>query len=331
MACSYRISNPNNWPTQYLDQIFTSDSLELLKQLPDQCIALAVTSPPYWNAKDYERTKQIGQSSYEQYLHDLLLVWQETERILIPNGKFAIVTPILPIPKKKNNDHHTRHLKNINNDIEQTILKETNLQRYSLFIWQKQTTVKMFGSYPYPPNFYEDNTIEFINVFVKPGRPPMIPKRAKERSKLTKEEWRNLTMQVWPIYPMDVKRAGGHPAPFPIVLPQRLIMMYTFRLCPEANFEGDIVLDMFNGTGATCIAAKALGRHFIGIDINDDYCHIARSRLKMESVNPYAILLERAVVRNPHDSRQKGFFSKSITSGPKTKGSKKRNSKPLEF
>lgn len=314
-----RIPNPKNWPTQYLDQIFASDALELLQQLPDECIALAVTSPPYWNAKDYEHEKQIGQSSYDQYLQSLLLIWQEAERVLIPNGKLAIVTPILPIPKEKNNDHHTRHLKNINNDIEQTILKGTNLQRYSLFVWQKQTTEKMFGSYPYPPNIYEDNTIEFINVLVKPGKPPIAPPKAKECSRLTQEEWRNLTMQVWPIYPADVKRAGRHPAPFPVVLPQRLIMMYTFRGCPEANFGGDIVLDMFNGTGATCIAAKALGRHFIGIDLNADYCRIAVNRLKTESVNPYAILLEHAVVKKPKDSRQKELFPKPVSSGKKKK------------
>lgn len=311
MDSLYRIPNPNNWPSEYIDQIFESDALELLHKLPEESIALVVTSPPYWNVKDYEHPKQIGQSSYERYLEDLLKVWQETERVLIPNGKLAIVTPIMPIRKADEKTHHTRHLKNINNDIEHTILKDTNLQRYSLFIWQKQTTEKMFGSYPYPPNIYEDNTIEFINVFVKPGKPPSIPKVAKEPSKLTQREWRNLTMQVWPMYPADVKRAGGHPAPFPVVLPQRLIMMYTFKAAPDANFQGDIVLDMFNGTGATSVAAKALGRHYIGGDLNFDYCRTARHRLMpgmfediiAEGVDPHAVLLEPASVRNPRSAR----------------------------
>ena len=82
----------------------------------------------------------------------------------------------------------------------------------------------MFGSYPFPPNIYEDNTIEFINVYVKDGPPPQIPKVAKEPSRLTQQEWLNLSMQIWPMYPEDVKRTGGHPAPFPTVLPQRLIL-----------------------------------------------------------------------------------------------------------
>lgn len=308
MDCHYRIPKPKNWPKDYIDQIFESDALEFLKKLPDECIALVVTSPPYWNAKDYEHLRQIGQLGYEQYLQELLEVWKEAERVLIPNGKLAIVTPILPIPKKENNEHHTRHYKNINNDIEQEIIKETTFQRYSLFIWQKQTSVKMFGSYPFPPNIYEDNTVEFINVLVKPGKPPSIPKEAKEPSKLTQEEWRNLTMQVWSMYPADVKRAGGHPAPFPVVLPQRLIMMYTFKAAPEADFEGDIVLDMFNGTGATCLAARALERHYIGVDLNSDYCRIAQDRTKRESIDPGNMLLEFPKVRSPRSSRELELF-----------------------
>lgn len=308
MGSIYRIPKPANWPADYIDQIITDDALTVLKKLPSECIALAVTSPPYWNVKDYEHPKQIGKSSYEAYLADLLPIWQETERVLIPNGKVAIVTPLMPIPKKDNNDQHTRHLKNINNDIEHTILKHTNLQRYGFFTWQKQTSVKMFGSYPYPPNIYEDNTIEFINVLVKDGEPPQIQKEAKEPSKLTQEEWRNLTMQTWAIYPTDVKRAAGHPAPFPVVLPQRFIMMYTFKAAPEAGFAGDIVLDMFNGSGSTTLAAARLGRHYIGVDLNEDYCKIARRRLGREDVDPHAILLETPRVRAARTSSQVALF-----------------------
>jgi DNA modification methylase len=313
MDSIYRIPNKANWPEEFINSIFESDALEFLKKLPNECIALIVTSPPYWNVKDYENSKQIGQTSYDQYLADLLKIWQESERILIPNGKLAIVTPIMPISKEIYNESHTRHLKNINNDIEYTILNNTKLQRYSLFIWQKQTSEKMFGSYPYPPNIYEDNTIEFINVLVKAGKPTKIPKNAKEPSKITQAEWLDLTKQIWPIYPADVKRAG-HPAPFPIVLPQRLIMMYTFKSAYEADFDGDIVLDMFNGSGSTCIATKALERNYIGIDLNPDYCQIAMNRLNSinqdygENVDPNCIMLESTRVKRPQNSRQSTFL-----------------------
>jgi DNA modification methylase len=309
----YRIPDESNWPESSVNRIISDDALTALAKIPNECIALAVTSPPYWNVVDYGIPGQIGQTSYEQYLSDLLPIWKETERILIPNGKLAIVTPIMPISKKVLNNGHTRHLKNINSDIERTILENIpELQRFSLYIWQKQTSVKMFGSYPYPPNIYEDNTIEFISVYVKDGVPPPIPKVAKKPSELTQEEWRNLTMQVWPMYPEDVQRAGGHPAPFPVVLPQRLIMMYTFKECADTGFEGDIVLDMFNGTGATCVAARALGRKWIGIDLHPGYCEIARNRATYESVNPHCMMLEQVKVRGAESSRQLVMFTESV-------------------
>ena len=296
-----------------MNEILEDDAQAGLQKLPDEFAALAVTSPPYWNAVDYGVDGQIGQTSYEQYLQDLLDVWQETARVLTPNGKLAIITPIMPIAKQALNEHHTRHLKNINNDIETTILDNVPaLHRYSLFVWQKQTTTKMFGSYPYPPNLYEDNTIEFINVFVKDGKPRSLPQEVKEASRLTQEQWLNLTMQVWPMYPEDVARAGGHPCPFPVVLPQRLMMMYTFRSVPEHGFEGDIVLDMFCGTGAACVAAANLGRRYIGIDISADYCEIARQRVKYEGLDPEAIYLPRINVKRPDalkNKRQMHLFS----------------------
>jgi len=306
----YRIPEKSNWPDKFVNTIISDDALAALKKLPKECVALAITSPPYWNVVDYGVKGQIGQTSYEKYLADLLPIWKETERVLIPNGKLVIITPIMPISKKVINESHNRHLKNINNDIEYTILNNIPaFQRLSLFIWQKQTSVKMFGSYPYPPNIYEDNTIEFINVYVKEGMPLNIPKQVKECSKLTQEEWRNLTMQVWPIYPEDVKRAGEHPAPFPVVLPQRLIMMYSYRACPEANFPGDIILDMFNGAGATCIAARALGRKWIGIDLHPGYCEIAKYRIAHETLDEYRIMLEPVKVKGAESSKQLQLFT----------------------
>ena len=307
----YRLPEPTHWPEQYVDRIIHADARKALRELPDECVALAITSPPYWNIVDYGVEGQIGHTSYDVYLDDLMTVWRETERILIPNGKLAIVTPIMPIPKSKIGDQHTRHLKNLAFDIEARILQEmTGLYRFGLMVWKKQTTTKMFGSYPYPPNIYEDNTIEFINVYVKSGVPPTISKKAKEPSHLAQAEWRNLTMQVWPMYPEDVKRTGGHPAPFPVVLPQRLIYMYSFQQASEAGFAGDIVLDMFNGSGATTLAAKVTGRRWIGIDLNPDYCKHAQSRLSQSyTVNSRSILLDDITVRRARDSSQLGLFS----------------------
>jgi DNA modification methylase len=364
-----------------VNTIICDDAFAALRRLPDESVHLAITSPPYWNMVDYGVAGQIGHTTYERYIADLLAVWRETQRVLVPNGKLCINTPIMPVPKRVDGSTHTRQLKNINHDIECSILygwpvcgrdgrpagggAETldtasrrqgqagfsaredggpgpraeagaefhppnpplsrggdgrcplagasgsvaslagasgsreglppcGLTRYSLFIWQKQTTEKMFGSYPYPPNIYEDNTIEFINVFVKPGRPRKLSRAIKEASRLTQKQWLNLTMQVWPIYPADVSRGRGHPAPFPPALPQRLIAMYTFRAVPEEGFDGDIVLDMFNGTGSTCAVAKAMGRQYIGVDVNPEYCEAARRRIEAAGeFDPASMMLER--------------------------------------
>jgi len=261
------------------DHIICADAEAALSLLPEASVACIITSPPYWNFVDYGVEGQIGAGSYESYLEELLRVWCACERVLQPNGKLCINTPILPIPKAVMSEQHTRHLKNLSNDIETTLLGHLSLERFSLYVWQKQTTEKMFGSYPYPPNLFEQNTIEFINVFVKPGRPRVLPAEVKEASRLTETQWLNLTRQVWHLYPEDIRRAQ-HPAPFPEALANRLIALYTFAGAPEHGFPGDIVLDPFNGTGATCVAARRLGRPYIGIDLAPDFCVEAAKRLE---------------------------------------------------
>jgi len=256
-----------------------------MKEIPSESVHLVVTSPPYWDLVDYGFEGQIGASGYEEYLQRMLDVWRECERVLVPNGKLCINVPIVPVPKVRTPDSHTRELKNIANDIEATILNSLQLRRYSLYLWQKQTTEKMFGSYPFPPNIYENNTIEFINVYVKPGRPRKLAAAVKEPSKLSQAEWIDLTRQVWWIYPEDVQRVGNHPAPFPLLLPARLVKMFSFAAAAADEFMGDIVLDPFVGSGTTAVAAKLLGRRFIGIEGSADYARFAKRRVDETSLD----------------------------------------------
>ncbi len=265
--------------TGFLNQLILGDAKKILSTLPDSCVDLVVTSPPYWTAVEYEEPTVESVGTYEEYLASLLAVWEECFRVLRPNGKMAINTPIMPIPKKIIGGQHTRHLKNINNDIEFTILNKTKFLRYSLFIWQKQTSKLMFGSYPYPGNILENNTVEFINVFVKPGRPPKFSKLIKQANKILQDEWIDLTQQVWFMYPEDIKREGDHPAPFPEKLPARLIRMYTYGAA--GDFEGEVVLDPFCGTGTACAVAKRMKRQFIGIDIVESYLAYAQDRVEL--------------------------------------------------
>lgn len=268
-----------------IDSLVVGHSAEVMKELPDGSVDLIVTSPPYWDAVEYDQGKAPW-ATYEEYLEEMMRVWDQCARVLRPNGKLCINAPIMPVPKAVV-DQHTRHLKNIAFDLENMILKQTDLERYSLFVWQKQTSKMMFGSYPYPGNILENNTIEFINVYVKPGKPPKFDPEVKDANKLTRTEWIDLAQQVWFMYPEDVKRDGDHPAPFPSKLPARLIRLYTYGAV--GDFEGEIVLDPFAGTGTTCAVAKSMGRRFIGIDINEKY--VALAEQKVAGAPPFDPLL----------------------------------------
>ena len=121
-------------------------------------------------------------------------------------------------------------------------------------------------------------------MFVKPGAPRVLPPAVKEASRISQADWMDLTQQVWWMYPENVARLEGHPAPFPEALPNRLIAMYSFGAAE--GFPGDIVLDPFAGSGTTCVAAKRLNRRFIGIELNADFCAHALSRVASTPVAP---------------------------------------------
>lgn len=270
-----------------LDVVHFKDSRKM-DEVGDQSITLIVTSPPYWNVKNYALdgyqqeqrhsgiSGQIGDvKDYKEYLHTLNVVWQECERVLKPNGKLCVNAPVMPIPKKIMNSDHTRYIVNIYCGIEGEILANTNLKLMDVYIWERANPTKrlMFGSYPYPPNYYAQNTSEFIGVFVKDGEPEKKSPEIKEASRLTEQEWVNYTKQVWriPIPHAGDEAYGAHPAIMPLELAGRLIKLY--------SFVGDIVLDPFMGSGTTAKAARSLRRHYIGYEIDSGYKDIIERKL----------------------------------------------------
>ncbi|HIE27553.1 TPA: site-specific DNA-methyltransferase [Candidatus Poribacteria bacterium] len=263
------------------DIIYYKDARDM-SEVDDNSITLIVTSPPYWNIKNYSLNspKQKGQigsiEDYRQYLCALNMVWKECERVLEPNGKLCVNAPLMPIPKKHLNTHHTRDIFNLYSDIEHGILKQTELYFMDLYIWNRMNPTKklMFGSYPYPSNFYAQNTAEFIGIFVKDGKPKSHSPEIKEASKLIQEEWINFTKQIWDI-PIPNKgdvAYGEHPAIMPLEIASRLIRLY--------SFVDDIVLDPFLGSGTTAKAALQNRRHYIGYEINPAYKEIIEAKLK---------------------------------------------------
>lgn len=271
----------------YKNKVYFSDSRNM-KEVPDNSISLIVTSPPYFNIKDYSKdgyqskvigNKKEGQigdiSDYKTYLDEMLLVWKECERVLEPNGKLAINSPLMPMLKKDFNTHYTRHIFNINSDIENTILTETNLFLLDVYIWNRTNPSKrlMFGSYPYPRNFYAQNTIEFVTIYVKDGRPKQVPKYIKELSKLSQKQWLEYTKQIWdiPIPGKDDAAFGMHSAIMPEEIVKRCVKMYTFI--------DDTVLDPFTGSGTTLKVASELGRNYVGYEISDSYMGIIQQKV----------------------------------------------------
>lgn len=257
--------------------LINNDSLDAIGLLPEASIDMVVTSPPYWTAVEYDENDSLPGQSYREYIDWLGAIWNACFRVLRPNGKMIVNTPVMPIPKKVI-PQTPRHLKNISSDIDSWLMTNSEFWRYGVFVWQKQTSKMMFGSYPHPPNIFENNTVEFMNVYVKPGASRKVSAEMKEANKLLQYEWIDLCQQVWFMYPADVKRNLSHPAPFPNKLPARFMKMYTFG--ESSDYAGDIVLDPFNGAGTTTSTAKMLKRRAIGIELAGKYHRMAKERLE---------------------------------------------------
>ena len=273
----------------FLNKVFFKDARKMI-ELPDNSINLIVTSPPYFNIKDYsldgyqknkktEKAKgQIGDvADYKKYISEMLKVWQECQRVLTPNGKLVVNTPLMPMLKKNFNTHYNRDIFDINSDIENSILNSTKLFLLDVYIWNRTNPSKklMFGSYPYPRNFYAQNTIEFITVYVKDGiLENNLPNDIKEKSKLTQKEWVEFTKQIWniPIPNKNDMAFGEHSAIMPEEIVRRCVRLFTY--------VGDVVLDPFAGSGTTLKVAKELKRNYVGYEISKSYERIINLKLQ---------------------------------------------------
>ncbi|CAM3627768.1 Methyltransferase [Helicobacter ganmani] len=271
------------------NQIFYKSSTAM-SELQDCSVDLIITSPPYFNIKDYSKNgyqntqhseskkEDLGAiNDYKEYLNGLLQVWRECYRVLKPNGKLCINVPLMPMLKKDLNTHYNRHIFDLQSDIQHSILHNTPLFLLDLYIWNRTNATKslMFGSYPYPRNFYAQNTSEFISVYVKNGKPNnKIPQEIKEQSKLTQKEWVEYTKQIWdiPIPNKSDSAFGKHSAIMPEAIPYRLIKLY--------SFVGDVVLDPFAGSGTTLKVAKQLKRNYVGYELYAHYKSVIEEKLQ---------------------------------------------------
>ena len=278
----------------YLNCVYYKNS-QRMEEIPNNVVDLIVTSPPYFNIKDYsldgyqlnnhseKNGAQLGDiDKYPKFIDELLKVWQECERVLKPNGKLVINSPLVPMKKSDYRTHYNRHIFDLNADIQHSILsqQQTTMYLYDVFIWERSNPSKrlMFGSYPFPRNFYAQNTSEFITVYVKDGRPENnVSRFNKEASRLTQEEWVEYTKQVWriPIPGRDDIAFGDHSAIMPEEIVYRCVRLFTF--------VGDTVLDPFAGSGTTLKVAKECGRSYIGYEIMENYKYVIERKLDLAS------------------------------------------------
>lgn len=253
-----------------IHKIINGDSRQM-SELQDKSVHLIVTSPPYWQLKDYGTENQIGfHDDYETYINHLNLTWQECHRVLHDGcrlcinigDQFARSTyygryKIIPI--------HTEIIK---------FCETIGLDFMGQIIWQKTTTMNtsggasIMGSFPHPRNGIVKLDFEYILLFKKQGKAPQPTKEQKENSAMSNEDWNTYFNGHW--YFSGVKQ-DKHLAMFPDELPNRLIRMFSF---PE-----ETVLDPFMGSGTTASVAKKLNRNSIGYEINPEFIPIIEEKI----------------------------------------------------
>jgi DNA modification methylase len=254
-------------------KIIIGDS-RCMMEVPEESVHLIITSPPYWQLKDYGNGSQIGfDDSYEDYINNLNIVWKECHRVLNKGCRLCV-----NIGDQFARSVYYGRYKVI--PIRTEIIKfcETvGFDYMGAVIWQKVTTCNttggatIMGSFPLPRNGILKIDYEFILIFKKHGIAPKVNKEIKEKSEMTIEEWNRFFSGHWNI---AGEKQDKHLAMFPEEVPRRLIKMF--------SFVNDTVLDPFLGSGTTSLAAKKLERNSIGYEINPEFLPMIKEKLGLK-------------------------------------------------
>lgn len=254
-----------------VDKMIVGDSRNM-SEINDNSVALVVTSPPYFAGKEYETELGAGgiPSSYIEYLLMLRDVFKECWRVLEPGGRIAINVANLG----------RKPYRSLSSDITQILQDDLGFIMRGEILWVKADGASgscAWGSYMSAANPVLRDVTERVIVASKLRLDRAMDR--KERSErgfpfentITKKEFLEATLDTWKIRPESAKRVG-HPAPFPVDLPRRLIELYTYK--------DDLVLDPFLGAGTTALAAIKTGRHFMGYDTDKNYIDLAQERVR---------------------------------------------------
>ena len=252
----------NLLPTEFENQIVCGDSEEVLRRLPDNCVDLVFTSPPYnfgLGYQDADAGSNDDATDWEAYFAKLFRVFDECIRVLKFGGR--IIVNVQPLFSDYIPSHH----------IISSYFMERRLIWKGEVLWEKNNyncKYTAWGSWKSPSSPYLKYTWEFLEIFCKgdlkkPGR--------TANADIDADSFKEWVMAKWSIAPERRMREFEHPAMFPEELARRVMLLFSFR--------GDAILDPFAGVGTTCVAARRNGRRFLGIDIAPEYCATADSRL----------------------------------------------------
>ncbi len=247
-------------PSEFLNTIFCKSS-ESMDELPDNSVHLMVTSPPYNVGKEYD-----SDFTLEEYLEFLKRVWKDVLRVLVPGGRVCINVanlgrkPYIPLHAFIVRDMH-----------------DLGFLMRGEIIWNKASSASpstAWGSWLSAANPTLRDIHEYILVFSKGtfSRKNI----HKRENTISKGEFLELTKSVWS-FSAESARKVGHPAPFPVELPYRLIQLYTYH--------DEVVLDPFMGSGQTALAAIKSNRHFVGYDVEEQYVELANNRIRSFLIN----------------------------------------------
>lgn len=252
----------NELPKKNRDKIVCADSEKYLSGLPDNCVDLIFTSPPYNFGLDYD-AKGDDAAMWKEYFDKLDRVWEQCIRVLKYGGR--LVVNIQPLYSDYVPAHHF-----ISNS-----LVSRGLIWKGEVMWEKNNyncKYTAWGSWKSPSNPYMKYSWEFVEIFCKGS---LKLEGSKENADIAADDFKKWVYGKWSIAPERKMKEYGHPAMFPEELAKRVIQLFSFR--------GNVVLDPFVGVGTACVVANRLGRTYLGVDVSKQYCDTAKKRLGKES------------------------------------------------
>lgn len=299
-----------------VDRIYLGDAKDMSK-VDDSSIALVVTSPPYFAGKEYEEALGEGHvpATYVEYLKDLEMVFAECVRVLEPGGRIAVNVANLG----------RRPYRSLSADVIGLLQDRLNLLLRGEIIWQKGKGAAgscAWGSFQSAQNPVLRDISERVIVASKGRFDRALTRRERQRrhlpfeASMSKEAFMEATLDVWE-FPAERATRVGHPAPFPVELPKRLIDLYTYY--------DDVVLDPFMGSGSTAVAALRADRHYLGFEIDSSYIEIANDRIREEKEEVRRLKeagLTREVrlgVDREDDQDDEPFQARSVRQGKRAK------------